>query len=169
MWSEKKTALVGPVLAAAVSLGQEILAVRIGVAGSNLFGVQPRVGAGVIHAYSSLVDRSLGFVIGHAYAAHLAGVGDVGAAVGLQVQTDDLNRAYFRNSLRQQVDFGADQVGNLKRLLRGRISTRTSRAMRDLGVALASISPTNSARNVANSKSMRPSSGSMLPPVTCAP
>ena len=47
----------------------------------------------------------------HVDAAHLAGVADVSAAVGLQVQAPDVNGAHFGDGGGEQVDFGADQVG----------------------------------------------------------
>jgi hypothetical protein len=67
----------------------------------------------------------------------------------------------------QQVDLGADQVRDLKGLL-ARQDLRRARhgAAATSALHRASISPTSSPRRVANSKSMRPSSGSMLPPVT---
>ena len=52
---------------------------------------------------------------------------------------------------------------------RGRMFTRMSRAASTSALILASISLTNSCFIDSNSKSMRPRSGSMLPPVTDAP
>ncbi len=52
---------------------------------------------------------------------------------------------------------------------RGRRLTRISRSAAISSFTRRSISLTSSACMVSNSKSMRPESGSMLPPVTCAP
>ena len=51
-------------------------------------------------------------------AADLAGAADVRAAVGLQVNIDDLDDANRVNLRRQQVDLGANQVGDFERLPR---------------------------------------------------
>ena len=50
-------------------------------------------------------------------AADLAGVGDVRPAIGLQVEPDDLDRPDLLDPLGQQVDLGADQVGDRERLV----------------------------------------------------
>ena len=52
---------------------------------------------------------------------------------------------------------------------RGRIATRISRSASISSFTRRSISATSSPAIVSNSKSMRPASGSMLPPVTDAP
>ena len=65
------------------------------------------------------VDSALAFVVGDVDGAYLAGVGHVGAAIGLQVEAHNLHGAYFGDLRRQQIDLGADQVGDLKGFLTG--------------------------------------------------
>ena len=46
----------------------------------------------------------------------------MGAAVGLQVEALDLDHAHFGDALGQQVDLGADQVGDLEGFFPGQDS-----------------------------------------------
>src|SRR5829696_4950779 len=58
----------------------------------------------------ALVLTALALVAGYLYLSHLAGVGDVGAAVGLGVQTLDLDDPDNPHTLGHQVDLGTDEV-----------------------------------------------------------
>lgn len=40
---------------------------------------------------------------------------NVGTTVGLQIQPDNIHRAYRANLLREQIDFRPDQIGDLER------------------------------------------------------
>jgi hypothetical protein len=53
----------------------------------------------------ALVDAALGFVAGDADRADLAGVRDVRAAIGLEVEPDDLDRPDLGDALGQEVDW----------------------------------------------------------------
>src|SRR5690606_17235906 len=79
---------------------------------------------------NSLVDLTLAFVIYDADGANLPRVGYVRAAVGLQIQTLQLDGAYFLDPFRQQVDLRADQVRYLERL-GARQNPHPDRARRD--------------------------------------
>src|SRR5688572_33244303 len=46
-------------------------------------------------------------------------MGDVGTAVGLEVKTDDLDGANLADPLRQEIDLGADEVGDRERGIPG--------------------------------------------------
>src|SRR3990170_1898584 len=79
-------------------------------------GVSLRSGVGDLDP-DPLVDTPLRLVAGHPDGADLAGVGDVGAAIGLEVETDDLDGADLTDALGQQVDLRADEVGDREGLL----------------------------------------------------
>src|SRR5665647_3293942 len=57
-----------------------------------------------------LVDPPLGLVAGDTDRAHLPGVRDVGAAVGLEVKAHDLDRPDLLDAVRQEVHLRPDQV-----------------------------------------------------------
>ena len=67
----------------------------------------------------ALVDAALGFVARDVDRSDLARVGDVGAAIGLKVKALDVDDPDLGDALRQQVDLGADQVGDGKGLVAG--------------------------------------------------
>src|SRR5512146_2962909 len=60
----------------------------------------------------ALVDAALIFGLHHAYLADLARIGDVCAAIGLQIHALDLHNANGLYRGRQQVDLGADEIRN---------------------------------------------------------
>src|SRR6266536_6540973 len=64
----------------------------------------------------ALVDAALGLIAGHPDVADFAGVGDVGPTVGLEIETDDLDRPDLADSGRQEIDLGPDEVRNGERL-----------------------------------------------------
>lgn len=65
---------------------------------------------------NSFIDSTLALVVGHANLPNLGCVPHMGAAVGLQIQTDDLDRANLLDTLWQKIDFGTDQVWDLEGL-----------------------------------------------------
>src|SRR5262245_25138209 len=67
----------------------------------------------------ALVDPALRFVAGHPDRPDLAGVRDVGPAVGLEVEPDDLDRPDLLDPGREQVDLRADEVRDRERLVAG--------------------------------------------------
>src|SRR5690606_36286937 len=79
---------------------------------------------------NSLVDLTLAFVIYDTDGANRPRVGYVRAAVGLQIQTLQLDGAYFLDPCREQVYLRADQVWSLERL-GARQTPHPDRARRD--------------------------------------
>src|SRR5829696_2480497 len=65
----------------------------------------------------ALVLAALALVAGDLHLSDLAGVGDVGAAVGLGVEALDLDDPDHFHPLGHEVDLGADETGVLQRLL----------------------------------------------------
>jgi len=101
--------------------------------------------------------------------ADLAGAGDVGAAIGLEIQPDDIDGANLLNALRQKIDLCTDQIGNLEGLSRAAESAPRSAGRRRFSwLTFAMISCASSFEKSFSSKSSRPSSISIFPPVTCA-
>src|SRR5690606_6303767 len=84
----------------------------------------------------SLVDFTLAFVIHHSQPPDLRRVVDMRAAVRLEVQPFDLDDTDFFDALGQQVDLGADQVGDLEGLLAGEEFHPHRARVGDLGVDL---------------------------------
>src|SRR5829696_3516301 len=72
----------------------------------------------VVHELETdaLVDPALGLVARDADATHLARVRNVGAAVGLQVEADDLDGSNLLDPLGEQVDLRPDEVRDRERL-----------------------------------------------------
>src|SRR5665811_806732 len=63
-----------------------------------------------------LVDLALGARAGELDAADFAGIGDMCAAVRLEIEPDDLDRPDFLDCFWQEIDLRADQVRDLYRL-----------------------------------------------------
>ena len=66
------------------------------------------------------VDAALVHGFGDSHGADLAGIGDVGAAVGLPVEALDLDDADALDVLGDEIDVGADQSGRSIASARGR-------------------------------------------------
>ena len=100
-----------------------------------------------------------------------AGRRDVRAAVGLGVEADDVDDAHHLELGRQQVRRGPDEVGVRRERLVARQRARPRspgrrRPPRRRPAATRSLKPSGTSGRL---KSIRASSGSMLPPVTSAP
>src|SRR6478609_5615664 len=72
------------------------------------------------HNFQSLVALSLGSGADDLDPTDFARVGDMRAAIRLQIKPDDLHRPYFGDSFRQQIDLCPNQIWNLKGLLAGK-------------------------------------------------
>ncbi len=103
-----------------------------------------------------LVDAALALVAGHPDPADLAGVGDVRAAIGLQVEADDLDRADLVDPGGRRLTLVRMRSGMANASSRGRTATRTSRSAASSSLTRASIESTRSPDIVSNSKSIRP-------------
>src|ERR1700687_2595367 len=68
------------------------------------------------HDFKALVAFALVFGPSDVYPAYFAGVGDVRPTVSLLVDALDVDHADFLDALGNQVDFGPDQVRDLKSL-----------------------------------------------------
>ena len=62
---------------------------------------------------NSFVYATLALVVNDTESAYFTGVGDVGAAIGLQIKADDLDGANLGDRGRYQVNLGTDQIGDL--------------------------------------------------------
>src|SRR5207249_647987 len=80
------------------------------------------------------VDAAFALVAGHADAADLARTRHVRPAVGLQVETYYLDYAHLLDAFRQQVDPGADQIGDSEGLSARQTAHAYLMVRRDLGV-----------------------------------
>ena len=82
----------------------------------------------------SFVYATLALVVNDTESAYFTGVGDVGAAVGLQIKADDLNGANFGDRGRHQVNLGADQIGDLLGVIARQERDANFSRLQDLGV-----------------------------------
>ena len=78
-----------------------------------------RLKSGVEADAKAFVDAAFAFVSHHADAADFASVRHMSAAIGLQVKPDYVDGANLFDGGREQVDFGADEVRNLKSFVSG--------------------------------------------------
>ena len=76
----------------------------------GLFAMKSRLGL-FNHEAKALVDAAFGLVPGDADATDVASVGNVSAAVGLDVKAIDVDYADLGDALGQEVDLRPDQVG----------------------------------------------------------
>src|SRR5438477_8140705 len=65
----------------------------------------------------ALVDATLRLVADDLDPADLSGVGDVGPAIGLEIQPDDLDRPDLGDARREEVDLRSDEIGDGERLV----------------------------------------------------
>ena len=109
---------------------------------------------------------ALRFRLHHAHAADLGGAGDVGPAVRLAVEADDVDDSDLRDVRRNHVHLGADELGIG---LGGGVGEELD-ADHPIGCQLLVHQCFDLGRESlgqrSNSKSMRAASGSMFPPVT---
>src|SRR5260370_1277915 len=103
--------------------------------GASSGGASSR-GGSVTDAHAHAAETlALALDLDHLDAADLAGGGDVGAAVGLLVQADDVDDPDLLDLRRHQVGAGTDDVGQGERLVAGQHAHVDAPARAALGVA----------------------------------